>query len=489
MTAIPVTKTPVRFVADPKRVITKPFGPAGEISSDGRSRVERILARVAELEDCEVVDTLKTTTERFASRHPDLRATFDANFQSAVGHLRSGQGLSTSRRLLVGAYFTHEYSIEAAALSNPCLVVAPNQEGLEPGQTRLVLSLRAIGEGHVSSVEFRSGVIHQSGQIEMDPPGPYAYTAPHRAPLYDKNVFRTKLSELHAFNAIGVAVLEDLPDRFTMGELEARIEQVDAESGPDAALATRTLHWLASSNYESSFPRASQLSERVLFPTGPAESRGMEDARFVRFVNEDGAATYFGTYTAFDGHQILPQLIETTDFLDFRMATLNGKCARNKGIALFPRKVGGHYVALARLDNENNFLTRSDNVRFWHEGEILQTPKRPWELTQLGNCGSPLETEAGWLVLTHGVGAVRQYSLGAILLDLEDPARVIGHLKDPLLEPDASERDGYVPNVLYSCGSVIVDRRLVLPYGFSDVGTKIATIQLDDLLGELVASV
>jgi predicted GH43/DUF377 family glycosyl hydrolase len=330
-------------------------------------------------------------------------------------------------------------------------------------------------------------VIDAHGRIEMDALGPHVTTASHRAPVYEKKIFRTKLTELHSFNEIAARVLDALPERFKLDELERVIREIDRECGswPDVAHATRTMHWLASSNYESSFPVDTKISERVLFPAGPTESHGMEDARFVRFTYDDDYVTYFATYTAFDGYQILPQLIETPDFVSFRISTLNGACAKNKGMALFPRMIEGRFAALSRLDNENNFLMRSDNVHFWHESDKIQAPERPWELIQIGNCGSPLETEAGWLVITHGVGPLRRYVLGAILLDLNDPTRVIGHLDEPLLVPAEDERDGYVPNVVYSCGSMICGDMLVLPYGFSDVGTRIATLRLDALLAEL----
>jgi len=488
MLPISVTKTSARFVPDPTRVITKPFTPGSERSVDGRSRVERILSRILALSESETRAALRMTQARFAARHVDLRSTFEANFAAvAARHVARADELSAQRRLLIGAYFTQEYSIESAALSNPSIVEAPDQQGLAPGEQRFVLSLRAIGEGHISSIEFRAGVIDAGGQIEMEAPSPQARTARHRAPVYEKHIFHTKLRELDVYNEIAVTVLEALPDRFTLEQLEAMIREVDQQHGhrPDAAHVTRTIHWLASSNYESSFASDSKISERVLFPAGPTESHGMEDARFVRFTHDDGTVTYFAPYTAYDGYQILPQLIETADFVTFRIATLNGASAKNKGIALFPRMIDGRYAALSRLDNENNFLMWSDNVRFWHQSEVIQRPERAWEITQLGNCGSPLETEAGWLVITHGVGAMRQYALGAILLDKEDPARVIGHLAEPLLEPAADERDGYVPNVVYSCGSMISGGHLVLPYGFSDIGTRIATVRLDDLLAEL----
>jgi predicted GH43/DUF377 family glycosyl hydrolase len=297
------------------------------------------------------------------------------------------------------------------------------------------------------------------------------------------------LVELRAHGDHAANILGQLTENFTLRDLELAIARAQTErADDDLARVTRTLHWLASSNYESTFRPEMPLSERVLFPAGPTESGGMEDARFVRFTQPNGNVTYFATYTAYDGYQILPQLIQTDDFLRFRIATLNGPGAKNKGIALFPRKIDNRYMALGRLDNENNFLLRADNVRFWYESELLQSPELPWEFVQIGNCGSPLETSAGWLVITHGVGAMRQYSLGAILLDLDDPSRVIGHLAQPLLEASSDEREGYVPNVVYSCGSMIAGAHLVLPYGFADVGTRIATVRVDDLLERLTTS-
>jgi predicted GH43/DUF377 family glycosyl hydrolase len=245
------------------------------------------------------------------------------------------------------------------------------------------------------------------------------------------------------------------------------------------------MHWLASSNYEVTFPPQSELSQRVLFPNGPSERRGMEDARFVRFVEPDESVLYYATYTAYDGFNILPQLIETVDFHRFRIATLNGPAAVNKGIAIFPRRIAGRYAALARCDGESNYLMRSDHIRFWHDAEQIQLPARPWELMQIGNAGAPIETDAGWLVVTHGVGPMRRYALGAILLDIDDPARVVGQLREPLLIPDEGEREGYVPNVVYSCGSLIHGDRLLVAYGASDTFATFATVEVDALLAEL----
>jgi predicted GH43/DUF377 family glycosyl hydrolase len=380
--------------------------------------------------------------------------------------------------------------VEAAALSNPSIFLAPDQSDLRVGETRIAMSLRSIGEGHISSIEFRSGTIDAQGNVRFEVPGAYPTTARHRSGTYVKELFREKVIELHVNAEVAGRVLDPLGEEFTLDELNEQIALVNRteDNAHEISQATGTLHWLAASNYNSRFPDDSHLSERVLFPSGPTESSGMEDARFVRFTDEDGRVKYFATYTAYDGYEIMPQLIESTDLTDFRVATLNGACAKNKGIALFPRKIGGRFAALARLDNENNFYMTSDNVRFWHESQIIQRPRRPWELTHIGNCGSPMETEAGWLVITHGVGALRQYALGALLLDLDDPTEVIGSLREPLLEPNESEREGYVPNVVYSCGSVIVGPRLILPYGFSDSGTAIATCLVSDLLTELTST-
>ncbi|HMJ11610.1 MAG TPA: hypothetical protein VK524_09375, partial [Polyangiaceae bacterium] len=333
----------------------------------------------------------------------------------------------------------------------------------------------------------RSGVVDAQGRVRVEAASPRVRTARRQAPTFDKAIFRRKLRELHSLSETAERVLERLPAQFSLQLLDRALREVGHahEHDPGVSQTTRTIHWLASSNYESTFDADSPLSERVLFPAGPTESHGMEDARFVRFSYEDGSVTYFATYTAYDGYEILPQLIETRDFVSFRVATLNGKCATNKGIALFPRKIAGQFAALGRLDNENNHILRSDNVHFWNDSATLQVPESAWELTQIGNCGAPLETEAGWLVITHGVGPLREYAIGAILLDANDPARIVGRLKEPLLTAADDERDGYVPNVVYSCGSMLSGDHLILPYGFSDVAARIATVRLDDLLEQL----
>jgi predicted GH43/DUF377 family glycosyl hydrolase len=483
----------VRFTPDPSRVIAKPFLPGEERYPDGNSRLQTVLERVAAMPEDQIATTLQVTLSAFAGRHRDLDGILDHHFgvvASRLPHLGLQHAvLSDDRRRLIAAYFTHEYSIEAAALGNPSMVASPDQTGLEPGDTRFVMSLRAIGEGHTSSIEFRSGVLTAGGGLTFDDPPEYAVTsrkAPHQ---HEKALFTAKLRDLEALNEIEEVVLAQLDDSFTMTELEAAIAQLDA-LGFEHLISRETahlLHWLASSNYRTSFPTVSDVSERVLFPSGPTESHGMEDARFVRFVDEGGEVTYYATYTAYDGHQILPQLLETKDFVTFRVSTLTGRAAHNKGMALFPRKVHGRYVALGRHDNVNNYVMHSDDVREWREASLVQQPERPWELIQLGNCGSPLETEAGWLVITHGVGPFRTYSIGALLLDLDDPCRVIGNLDEPLLTANAAEREGYVPNVVYSCGSMLHGEWVVIPYGYADVGASVARVAVADLLTALTS--
>lgn len=482
-------RSELRLMPDAKRVISRPFLPGGDLFPDGRTRVERIVGRVLALSETAVWAQLDQTYDHFAARHFDFPAVLERAFSTVVRFVPEPATLSLERRRLIGAYFSQEYAIDAAALSNPSLVRAPAQEGTESGALRIIMSLRSIGEGHLSSIQLRSGVVHADGKLSVDETTGFARTATHRPPVYEKLLFRMKLSELGSHTETAERVLELLPDHFRAEQLQSAMHEVERSSAHDqgAPQVMRTIHWLASSNYESTFHGDSEVSERVIFPASPTESQGMEDARFVRFTYDDGSVTYFATYTAYDGYRILPQLIETRDFVTFRVSTLNGGAAVNKGIALFPRKIGGVFMALGRLDNENNQLIRSDNVRFWHEREHLQEPREPWELIQLGNCGSPIETEAGWLVITHGVGPMRRYCLGALLLDLDEPARVIGRLRTPLLSPAEDERNGYVPNVVYSCGGIAHAGWLVLPYGFSDVGTRIATWRLSDVLTALTS--
>ncbi len=485
---IAVTRTQHRLLPDPRRVITKPYLPGERELPNGKSRVTLVVERILAIPQDTVSAMLGNVLAEFSSRHRDFDQVLEHHFDLVAHHLSDGAHPSREHRLLIGAYFTHEYSIEAAALFNPSIVPAPQQHDLPPQERRFLMSVRAVGEGHISSVEFRTGVINARCDITFDPTSHFVITGTRKSPMYDKHLFGAKLAELGASNEIVSAVLGQMPPHFSFDELEHAIGALPHKPVPRtmAFETIKLIHWLATSNYVVSFPRESAVSERVIFPAGPNESRGMEDARFVRFVNDDGSIVYYATYTAFDGFEILPQLIETEDFLSFRIATLNGACAQNKGIALFPRLIDGKYAALSRYDRENISLMTSDNVRLWNQTEELREPERPWELIQIGNCGSPIETEAGWLVLTHGVGPMRRYTIGVMLLDLQDPRRVISHLPDPLMTPNDYEREGYVPNVLYSCGAMVHNGQLILPYGFADFGTGIALVPLNDLLALLL---
>lgn len=493
MQPVPVHRSPQRLYPDPGRTIPRLFWPGEWSLLRDRSRLEAVVDRILALPEADLPRLLDDVREHFAHRHRDFDGVLRQHSRAVAERdtRLDLEQLSENRRLLLGAYFTHEYAIEAAAFTNPSMVPAPSQEAAADGQQRFVMSVRAVGEGHISSIEWRTGAIERDGTVVLDKPGPFATTGVRTAPLYDQPLFCLKLAELGADEDMVATVVGRLGSVFTYQELEESIAKLYA-NGVSQSLAhetVRLIHWLASSNYVVTFPEETELSERVLFPLGPNESQGMEDARCVRFRHEDGSVMYYATYTAYDGFNILPQMLQTRDFREFRIATLNGSAVDNKGIALFPRKIGGRFAALGRNDRESIYYMESDNIRFWQSAEFLMSPVHAWETVQIGNCGSPLETEAGWLVLTHGVGPVRRYTIGALLLDLDDPRRVLGHLREPLVEPDSSmERDGYVPNVVYSCGGMVHGDNLVLPYGFSDAGTGIVTIPLGGLLDALRSS-
>jgi predicted GH43/DUF377 family glycosyl hydrolase len=486
MSQIQMKRSDVRLDPDPRRLITKPYLPADLATSAGKSRVRHVIDRILEMPTEEAAATLCRIRNDFGDRHGDLDGLLHRGFSAVAHEVPDPAGLSIETCRLIGAYFMHEYSIEGAAFTNPSIVEAPDQSGVPAGSVRVIISVRAVGEGHISSIEFRTGLVGPDASITVDHPAP-PVSGDRRAPVFDRSLFIQKLHEIGAREDLVDDTLLDLGAEFTMPDLDRALLQLDQRSRHTTAAqhVIQVIHWLASSNYDLSFPPESDISQRVLFPAGPSESRGMEDARMVRFSEPDGESIYYATYTAFDGFSILPQMIETSDFKTFRIATLNGRAARNKGIALFPRRVDGRYAALARSDGESNYLMVSDHVRFWHDSERIQIPTRPWELMQIGNSGSPIETSAGWLVVTHGVGPLRSYSLGAILLDLDDPRRVIGHLREPLLTPNADERDGYVPNVVYSCGSFLHNGHLLVAYGASDTSASFASVPVDELLTEL----
>ena len=490
MKAISVTRTRYRLLPDAARVLAKPFLLGEEILLPGQSRADLLMRRILAIPEARVAALNAEILQRFDGRHRDFTQILERQFEAVASRIDAADRVSAARRLLIGAYFTHEYSIEAAALFNPSIVLAPDQNGLPPGSIRFVMSLRAVGEGHLSSIEFRTGVLDADGGLTIDGVGPHVVGGRRSAPRYfHKRYFGAKLAELGAINELSAGVLERLDARFTLEELEASLSALEA-NGPPAAIwfeTVKIVRVLASSNYVTTFPTDSRLSERVIFPAGPNETRGMEDARFVLFTDVDGSTKYYATYTAYDGFSILPQLIETDDFVRFGVSTLNGAAAQNKGMALFPRTIGGQHFMLSRKDRENLHLSISGDVHQWDDVDELYRPQQPWELLQIGNCGSPLETEAGWLVLTHGVGPMRRYAIGALLLDLQDPRQILGHLPEPLIEPTEDERTGYVPNVVYTCGAIVHAGRLVIPYGFSDSGVSIASVRVPDLLDALLS--
>jgi predicted GH43/DUF377 family glycosyl hydrolase len=468
---------------DTSRVLMRAFRP----TTDDIAR--RIVARVTAIPEEQVASVLSHLLGEFSHRHELVEDFFRKRFEEVEIYLEPGEQPSAERQMLIGAYFTHEYSPESAALFNPSIVPHPDQSGVARGSLRFILSLRATGEGHISSITFRTGTVSAQHRITLTPPVPFA-TEPERVPnaAYDKGLFGHKLQEAGVQNDFCRRVLDQLHDDFTLKELR----QILAASGltldtsdATAARAARGILLLAESNYAVNFAADSPVSQRVLFPSTPSQSNGIEDARFVRFQQDDGSFTYYATYTAYDGKITLPQLLETPDFIHFKFNTLNGPAVQNKGMALFPRKINGQYVMLSRQDDENILIMFSDRLHFWQTPKLLLEPAQPWEFVKIGNCGSPIETEAGWLVVSHGVGAMRKYCLGAFLLDREDPSRVIARLREPLLSPNESEREGYVPNVVYTCGVLLHGRELIIPYAMSDSATSFATVSLDELLAAM----
>ncbi|MCX7712499.1 MAG: glycoside hydrolase family 130 protein [Chthoniobacterales bacterium] len=487
-----VRRLSISLGPNPRRVLLRPFIPSLVVkplaNPEPSPRVSAIFSRVMMLRDEEVEEKLNEVIAEFDSRHLNITRIFAERYRQIRPMLPTDRDLPEPRQLLLGSYFINEYSLESTALFNPSIIAAPDQSGAGEGELRFILSLRATGEGHVSSVTFRSGVIKFDGNIEIDPVSPYV-RQPRVQPAarYDLAIFRRKLRELGVDYDSSIQATEGLEEKFLMSDLTARIQQLRASDAPPGIkqAAERAL-LLAQANYTVRFDDGLDISEKVLFPYAPSESNGIEDARFVAFQEEDGSVTYYATYTAYDGNVVIPQLLATRDFQEFSICTLNGPAVRNKGFALFPRKIKGRYVMLGRQDSENIHIMFSDHLHFWHESKVLLRPSEPWEFVQLGNCGSPIETSAGWLVLTHGVGPMRKYCIGAALLDLENPDRVIGRLRQPLLRPESDEREGYVPNVVYSCGGLIHKGNLILPYAVSDSSSKFAIISVEELIGAMV---
>ncbi|TLD69514.1 glycosidase [Phragmitibacter flavus] len=475
----------IMLLPESARVIIRPFIPSEP------HRIAAILGRALALTEEEVTEELDAVHQEFDSRHFDIERQLLEHYHKVVPHIVDQHPLSRPRQLLIGALFSGEYALESAALFNPSIVPHPDQSDVPEGGLRFIMSLRATGEGHISSIEFRSGLIAPDGHIHLDSTSRFV-TVPEVVvnPSYRKSSFIHKFREMGFDNAFAESVMAPLANDFTRDDLNQSVGTVRHENQPANHELKRTLEciqWLADSNYELRFPSKLGISERIIFPVSPNESNGIEDARFVKFVEDDGSVMYYATYTAYNGRAILPQFIETKDFLHFRVITLNGGAVQNKGMALFPRRVNGHYAMLSRQDDENLFIMFSDNLHYWNDPQLLVRPAEVWESVKVGNCGSPIETPAGWLVITHGVGPMRKYCIGAVLLDLEDPTKVIGRLSKPLLSPEGIEREGYVPNVVYSCGSLLHDDKIILPYAMSDKATAIASVPLDELLAALLS--
>lgn len=410
----------------------RPFKPATEprdLNPTDKIRANHIVDRVLRLDIDAAERQLAEVLENFEGRHRNLLDIFEARTAEMEEALAPHAALNKTQRRLIGAYFLNEYSFEASALFNPSIVRHPDQSGAPEGGCRFILSLRAVGEGHISSLTFRSGTIAADGSVAIDPTARLASVPKIRS--------RTSSS-----NGDGVEVI---------------------------------------------FGADEELSERVIFPITEAQANGIEDARFVEF-NDDGQKTFYATYTAYSGRAIRSELIETTDFRSFRMTPLGGSAARNKGMALFPRKINGRYAMIGRQDNENLYLIYSDDLYTWDDsGHAFLRPEYPWEFVQIGNCGSPIELDDCWLLLIHGVGPVRKYSIGAVLLDKTDPSKVLARSREPLVRPEPTEREGYVPNVVYTCGAMRHRDQIILPYAIADTFSNFATIEIT-ALREAVAS-
>jgi len=484
---VAVNRKDIKFLPDATRVIARFLYTNDE-------RAINIIHSVLKMSENEASLALSHILRDFSLRHRNISKIFEKHFNE-ISHLFAQlnidpESLDITQKILIGSYFTREYSIESAAFFNPSVVEHPDQSETGANEKRVIISFRATGEGHISSIVFRTGILDKNNDLTVEPVGKMQEEAEHiRRFIYDKNSFRRKLNEMRDFHPINPSdlILDKLDDKFTYGELWRCIEEArkTLPLGSDEEILFNQITWLASSHYELEFSLDSNISERVIFPVSANEKNGIEDARFVKFKDNKDKVIYYATYTAYDGTTILPKMLDTRDFYHFRILPVHGEIAQNKGMAIFPRKVNGKYAILCRLDGFNNYIAFSDNITIWREAKLLQQPKFPWEFIQIGNCGSPIETEEGWLVITHGVGPMREYVLGASLFDLHNPEKEIGRLKSPLLFPNRNEREGYVPNVVYSCGSMVHNGDLIIPYAMSDYASTYATVDLRELLNEL----
>jgi predicted GH43/DUF377 family glycosyl hydrolase len=486
---VPIIRKNIVFTPDSKRVVARYF-------MNGDERTQQMVMRIMMLDEKQILQTLEQTLREFARRHRNISSIFLKHCEKIrpviEGMQLDYEAISLDRKMLIGSYCTMEYAIESAAIFNPSIIEDFDQTGLEVGEKRVILSFRATGEGHISSIVFRRGILDRNNNLQVMKIGHHIDKAEieHKT-LYNKERFIMKLSEMHTHDKYIVQIMQELPDEFEYAVLKSLVRTglSDPSISQERRTALEEIIWLANSFYDLSFKHDSDITERVIFPISDSESRGIEDARFVRFDDDhDDSHRVLATYTAYNGHTILPKLISTEDFYTFRVMPLHGAGAQNKNLALFPKKIKGKYAMLSRIDGVNNYIMYSDRVTQWNTPILLQEPRFAWEFTQIGNCGSPLWTTEGWLVITHGVGTMRRYCIGASLFDLDDPSKEIGRLTEPLLSPLEDEREGYVPNVVYSCGAIIHNNSLILPYAVSDYSSTYAVVDLVDLLMALKSS-
>jgi predicted GH43/DUF377 family glycosyl hydrolase len=461
------------------------------LNGEGRARL--LIEKVLKLPEPEVEQQVLQILREFSRRHRSITSIFEKHFNHVkhiVDELVNGKPVSKWRKLLIGSFFTMEYALESAALFNPSIVEDIDQSGLPRGYKRVIISLRATGEGHISSLVFRRAVIDDKNDIHLQETGDQIGEAELiKNHTYNKKVFIANLIDMKINQESYNLVMEQLPESFTYDQIRDAVKntkEVNDYLLMEQKKALDEILWLADSHTDIRFSFDTDLSERVIFPISKFEKSGIEDARFTRFKKDNGDFVYYGIYTAYDGYAILPKLIETKDFYTFKIFPLHGKYAIDKNLALFPRKINGKYAMISRIDGVNNYIMFSNNLYKWSEAQVLSEPQYNWELVQVGNGGSPIETSKGWLLITHGVGPVRKYCLGASLLDLNDPTKVISSLKEPLLTPSEDERGGYVPNVVYTCGSYVHNGELIIPYAMSDYESSFVTINLDLLLEELL---
>jgi predicted GH43/DUF377 family glycosyl hydrolase len=481
-----IERKPVRVNPDPKRVIARFF-------FNGNDRAKEVIQRVMELTEEEAFGIISPLLQEYSKRHRNITRVLNrhcSKLKNLFEELNIDyDSLTVYLKLLIGSYFTHEYSIESAAFFNPSIIEDPDQGDLEDGERRVIISFRAVGEGHISSITFRRALIDRYNNITVIPAGSYIDEAEIvRNAVYNKKLFFDKA----VVTQINIDVLNEvegkLDHHFEYANLRRiLIDSQKLQEDDLKKLEYDKILWLADSYYEIVFSMDTDISDRVIFPISEYERKGIEDARFVKFTNDDGSPVYYATYTAYDGALIMPKLLQTNDFYNFRIMPLYGDGAQNKNLALFPRKINGKYVMISRIDGCNNYIMYSDKINIWEKPIQLQKPKFSWEFVQIGNCGSPIETEHGWLMITHGVGPMRKYVLSVSLLKLDDPAVEIGRLKEPLLVPNSEEREGYVPNVIYSCGSIIHNNKLIIPYGLSDYSTSFAEVEVEALIDRLLS--